>query len=314
MTVTRSAGIPGVLEIGSGRTTAFTGFQNGQRVAKATVDLASLTLPGGFTFKGLHWEVTHTSGGGAKPQGSFSVNAASGPASALGTVLRGLDPLALLEKLSAVTGPALGFQVTLPRVHLDNGTLFVDPLSISVVPNSVRDRISNQLLDAIQPLREQLVAALFKITCQVGTPLTVADIAVGALTGAGSMNIRLGGVQATTGDVTLSDYLGGSLGDAVPELGGGAPEASTGGGFAAPGDLAATAPASETAPAGDTTSQAATAAPTTRGAASRLPLPKGKRGGALLGIGLGVLGCLAAMAEADRRKMIKARHRIPGGA
>ena len=309
VTTIRSIGIPGVLSIGSGMATASTSFINNQRVAKATVDLSSISLPGGITFSGLHWEVTHVSGGSDKPKGVFTVNQASGPFAALSPLLAGLNPFQLLSQISSITGPLLGIQVTLPKVHLDNDVLFVDPLVVSVVPNKNRDAISGALLTGIQPLRSALFGAVLKAVCQAGSVITVADIALGSVTGAGSLNLRLGGVQASTSDVSLSDFLngGGDLGGgdvatgdtSTGDLGSGS---ALGSGLGSP-DLGGSAPGAATT--GST--------PKAKKAASKSKLPKGARGGALLGIGLIILAALAAMAEADRRKLQKAQHRIPEG-
>ncbi|HVX16760.1 MAG TPA: hypothetical protein VHA73_01905 [Acidimicrobiales bacterium] len=321
VTTTKPIAIPGVVSIGPGTATATSKFVNGVRTSIATVDLSSIALPGGYTLTGLHWEATYPTGNtSAKPTGTFTMGTATGPLASLGGLVGKLDPAKILSAISAQTDKLLGLEISEPTIHVDNGTLFVDPLKISVVPNKLRDSITNGVLIGLQPLRDQLSAAVLKATCQAATAFTLADIGLGAIAGGGSLNLELGGVQATSGDVSYSDFLGGAGdllggGGAVGTGDGGSVSLSDDGGSdlgdGTTGDLGADA---GTAPS-DTESPASAPAEssTARPAASHHKLSKGARGGALLGIGLLAFAALLGMAEADRRRMLKSAHQIPGG-
>jgi hypothetical protein len=156
------------------------------------------------------------------------------------------------------------------------------------------------LLGGVQPVRQQTFDELLAQSCSFASGITVADILVGSITGGGSFSVVLGGVQASSGDAYENAFClgcntpGPSLNTsnvatntvtAAPSGGGASFQGST-----APGPTAATA--------------AVTPAP----AASSF---KGKRGGALAGVGLAGLGMIAAMAEGDRRKMRRAQREIP---
>src|SRR5207237_534251 len=53
---------------------------------------------------------------------------------------------------------------------------------------------------------------LLKASCKFGDVISIADIAVGSVSGTGSFSLELGGVSATTGELTLSNALN------VPDL------------------------------------------------------------------------------------------------
>ena len=300
VTSTAPFGIAGVIEIGAGRSEAMSGIINGVRVAKATADIAGITLGGALNLvkvSGLHWEATYDSDNG--PIGSFTI----GSVSVGGVPIPTNDPSAVLSQLNAVLG-GLGLKIDVPTAHVEQGIMFVDPLGISVLPNATRDAVSLAVLTGIQPLREPLVDALLKAKCTLSAEITVADVAIGSATGAGSFNLLLGGAQATSSEIPANSFklggtgtLGGSgtstaLGDSTStgSIGTSSPRAAT--------------PAAPAAPA-STATQAVTPA------AEIVPKAKGKRGGAMAGVGLGCLALLLLVAEGDRRKMRRAQREIP---
>ena len=72
-------------------------------------------------------------------------------------------------------------------------------MAIRIVPNSDSATASpRRVLGAIQPVRENLYDALLAQDCGNDTYITVADIAIGSVTGAGSFSLELGGVQASS--------------------------------------------------------------------------------------------------------------------
>src|SRR4051794_12063583 len=314
--VTTSApfGIPGVLEVGSGVATSYSGIlEDGvTREAKATTDISGITFPGGVGLSGLHWDATWRSTDGGQPTGTFTIGSATGP---LGVPIPTQDPNATLKQINDGLLP-LGFRIDPPAAHVDAGVMFVDPMGISVIPSAQRDQVAGGLFQGVQPVRESLFDALLKADCSNATPITIFDIVVGSITGAGAFHLSLGGVQATSGEVAANPF---QLGAGGVQLGTGgvhlpaggstsSSSSSTSGSTFRPGTSTAGSPSTGTAAPGAAPSGAA-ATPTTAAIAAKKP--EGQRGGALAGIGLASLGLVAALAEGDRRKMRRAQREIP---
>jgi hypothetical protein len=298
-----------VLQIGPARAEATSGLVNGQRVATATVDIANLTIAGVVALNGLHWKGVYSTGTKTTYSGEFTV----GSLTVGGVPVPVQSPKAVIDLLNQVLGP-LGVVITWPTAHLNGDALFVDPLTIAVEPNAGRDAITGGVLNAIQPIREPLFDALLKATCQAATPILISDVVIGSITGAGSFGLELGGVHASTGTITLSDFLGGG-GESAPET---ATGAVTGGGVGGTGgsSLGSTGDLGPTVPGPTSTSGSAPTASPTSGATSAAAhekLPPGVRGGALAAVAGGVLGLVLLLAEGDRRKMRKAQRQIPIG-
>jgi hypothetical protein len=202
-----------------------------------------------------------------------------------------------------------------PTVRNEQGIVFVDPMKIGIIPSDLRDGLLlGPALSALQSTREAATETLFRLGCggdlsglytfPSSTIVTVLDLAVGSISGAGSLNLELGGVQATTAELGAFEGLGDL--PPLPDL-----PALTDGGL--PGDFAtdgatdgsevAAPPVAETPAAPDTTTQPTVTSP--------IGAFEGQRGGALLGVGAGGLMMLLASAEGDRRKMRRAQREIP---
>ena len=287
ITTTAPFGVAGVLEIGGGTATATSGVVNGVRMARATTDVGSIKLAavaGLLELTGLHWEAVWSSATNGVT-GSFSI----GSAKLAGMALPTNDPAALFSTLNTVLG-AVGLKLTPPVSHTDGGVLFVDALGISVVPNAQRDSIAALVLGNIQDLRRQVTDALIAQDCGNATYITIADLVLGSVTGAGVFQIDLGGVRASSGETPKSTFSFGG-----PQL------LTTGGieptvGVSTPAVLPPPAIGTITAPPKSRTSRRV-AQPIVATSGS------GKRGGPMALVGLGGLALLAAIAEGDRRKM-----------
>jgi hypothetical protein len=296
--ITRSApfGVPGAIEVGAGTAHTTSGLVNGVRIATASVDISGMKLAGQIELAGLHWEVSYPSTGDAQPSGTFSV----GSLKVAGVPVPAQDPISTLASLNAVLN-ALGIDVQPPSFHVLQGIGYVDPLRISIVPNATRDQVFGSLLRGAQPIRQPLIEALLKAKCSLASEITVFDVALGSVSGAGAFNLLLGGVQATTGEAPVNSYtLGGQN-----LIGGNSAPLSTG--TLAGGGLTNTAPRPSTTPSVPTQMAAPAPSSTQQVAAAKT---KGERGGALAGVGLAGLLLLAAVAEGDRRKMRQAQRAI----
>ncbi len=308
VTTVAPMGIAALAQIGGIRSEAKSALVDGVRMAQATADVATLTIGGAVSALGipplvsltnLHWQANYDSD--QQPVGTFSIGAVT----ILGKSIPTQDPTAALAQVNQVLN-RVGLNLDPPRTHLDQGIMFVDPLGLSVVPNSTRDALSFTVIKGIQPVREPLIDALLKAKCTLASEITVADIAVGAVTGAGSFNIFFGGAQASSGELPENSYklggfqtIGGNNGGSVlgtnstNTLGGSSPSLGT------------SKPSSTPTPQSNYNQSAAPLQPASAGKS------KGSRGGAMAGVGLGCLALLAAVAEADRRKMRRAQREIP---
>ncbi|MEY2468912.1 MAG: hypothetical protein QOF21_1610 [Actinomycetota bacterium] len=205
-----SAGSPVIIE--GAHSKAVTHLVNGVREAVATTDIAGITIAGVLELRGLHWSAIYRTGGTEATEGTFSI----GSINVGGQALPVQDIASSLEQLNAALGN-LGVLIVAPKAHTDAGIQFVDPMAIRIVPNATRDGITGGILSAIQPVRESLYDALLAQDCGNATYITVSDIAIGSITGAGSLSIELGGVQASSSPIKGTNFLLGNL--PIPSLG-----------------------------------------------------------------------------------------------
>ena len=278
--------IPGVLRIaGASNRTTSGADEDGLPTATGTVDIAEVALAGGLVeLRGLHWEAVV--GHGEEPHGAFTI----GGASISGIPIPTQDASAVVSSINGVLSQ-LGLVLTPPRSHVEEGTLFVDPIRFGIAPNPARDQIAGTLLAAIQPIREQLFGLLLEASCDSAAAITVVDILLGSFTGGGSLTVNVGGAQAQLTDAASFQGLG---------LGAPAPAPPTGSqGSGASVTRRPTKPTGATTPGSIGSDGAITPAPV---AATETGT---KSDGA---IAVGILAVLlgAALLEADRRKMIQA--------
>ena len=304
---------------------AWSGLVNGVREAAATVDVGQVSILGVISLSGLHWESTYPTGAGAgQPTSSFQI----GKVSINGISLPPVDLTTVSTAINQVLGQ-LGIVLQLPASSSAQGIQFESPLALQVVPNSTRNGITDPIIsgvvepiyypianglengfantsppyNALAPLEtSDSSGSLEQALCQTDTPITVADITLASFTAGGFFNISLGGVQASSGDLPSnpfnlafggfgdlsvpgsSQFIPGSAG--TPALSGDTGSALTG--------VSASPAVSETPSTGTTTrplSHPVVPAATVTSEAS----------GPLLGVGLGILGLLVLLAEADRR-------------
>ncbi|MHB1487779.1 MAG: hypothetical protein ACYCS7_13280 [Acidimicrobiales bacterium] len=320
VTTSGPLGMAGIISIGAGISKSWSGLVNGQRQAGATSDLAGITLPGGISLSGLHWEAVYQSTGTPQVTGSFSIAHATTTG---GVPIQTADPAQTLTQLNAALNP-LGLELVAPTSHVTSGIEYVDPLQISVVPNQARDTALNAILTGIQPIRQPLFAAVLQAFCQADSFITVADVALASISGGGSLDIYLGGVQATSGTLPVNTF---NLGQGNFQLGGGSvgttgsvstPTGSSTS-YGTPGTLGSLGtpgtsgtpgtPGSPGIPGTAVSSPSTGTGATTRTALAAVKPASalvGKRGGALAAVGLACLGLLALMIEGDRRKMRRA--------
>lgn len=313
---------------------AWSGIVKGSRDAGATVDIGALTIAGTVSLSHLHWQADYPATG--SPTSSFTI----GQAAIAGNAVPTADPSALATAINTAlsnVGVAISFPTKTtapPSQYNPSGIQFEGPLQIEVLGGSARDQVGNPLVNAIHQNEYAPVSALENgfagasspynslapleqndptapleannsgyyglqwALCNSDTPVTVADVTMASFTSGGYFNIGLGGVNASSGPLpdnqfnlaefnfaglssaSADQFMPGSTG--TPSIGGTPAIAGT------PGQSI-----SGSTPQGATSSprsQRVVAADVSKEAA-----------GPLLGIGIGVLGLLGLLAEADRR-------------
>ena len=279
------ASLPGIAELGGSATETISGVDDeGVPFVRAISDIASLSLAGVVKLGGLHWEAQQN--GDEQPTGSFTI----GSATIGGVPVPTQDASALVQAVNAVLSQ-LGLVMTPPVTHVEDDTIFVDPIKIGIAPNQTRDLIAGETLAALQPAREALFQVLLDSSCDSGAAITVADILLGSVTGGGSLTAVVGGAQAQYIPPAAGVRVGGDTGaSGGPALGGS--DGFTGPGAFQPstGDAAVGAPRTST----TTPPSRPTSVRTSLADDHAVPV-------ALLALLLGAL-----LVEADRRKMRQA--------
>ncbi len=279
------ASLPGIAEMGGSATETISGVDDeGVPFVRAISDITSLSIAGGVVeLGGLHWEALQH--GDEQPTGSFTI----GSATLGGVPVPTQDASAVVAAVNALL-QQLGLSLTPPVTHVEDDTIFVDPIRLGIAPNQTRDLLAGQLFAALQPAREALFQVLLDSSCNSGAAITVADILLGSITGGGSLTAVIGGAQAQFIPPAPGISFGGDASTGGPTLGGTD-------GFSGPGTFEPTAGgASVAAPRTSTTMPATRPASVRTSFADDHAVPV-----ALLALLLGAL-----LVEADRRKMRQA--------
>lgn len=292
-------GEPGALEIAGVHSNSITRvIDKKTREAIAVTEVGALSVGGGAVKLGnLRWEAVHRTGAQTTKTATFTIGSATIGGNLLPIPLPTGDPGVLFAALNPVLAP-FGVELRAPASREVNGSIQLDPLVIAVVPSPTRDSVAGQLLNRAQPVRQAVVDALLGLDCGNDTYVTVADIALGSFTGAGSFSLELGGATAFTAELDpafqIADFLGpatfaGTADEIIP--------GTAGSSFDAGASQPSGAVAGNRSVKGDGNKSSATPIASTF---------DGERGGKLALLAGAVLVLLAAVAELDRRKMLAA--------
>ena len=209
-TIIAPFGAPGFLEIGPVTSHTATGVIDGAiREARAITEIGSIELGPVGRLDALRWELVHRTGAEESITAHFTI----GSATIAGAPAGGLDA-DTTEQLDAFNDALqpLGLRLEGPSVRQAGDVTFLTPLRSSVVPAAERDDVLGGVVNELGETRNTITEALIAYDCGNGTYITIADLILGSVTGAGSLNLELGGVQASTGEI--DGFTG--LGDFVP--------------------------------------------------------------------------------------------------
>ena len=296
VTTIAPSGDPATAYISGGRTISHSGIVGGNtREALARTEIDGLSLGGGAVkLRGMTWEAIHRSGAKNETLGTFSIDGIEIGGQKVPVQKDALDQL---EGLNAALTP-LGFKITAPKIRVEQGIVFVDPLIVAVIPSQSRDGITGPVIGGAQPIRDQVTAAMLEQDCGNATYITVADIVLGGVSGAGQIGLELGGVQATTAEINAFQF---ALPPALPPLAA-APSVQT---------PAINTPAATPAANPSATPDAAAQPSPSSVATAPVSALSGERGGLMAAIAAGGLLTLLVTAEGDRRRMRNAQRAIP---
>lgn len=305
-----------IFQVAGSATKAWSGIVDGQREAGATSDVASLSLgAGAVVLQGLHWSSVYPSSGSGKPTGSFSIGRA---------VIAGQSvPTSSIDQVQTAANQVLtnlGMELRLPQVTNSGGIESVSPLELLVVPNKNRDTIIDSILNGVAPVTNPVKTGLEsgfgppepdqlqQALCKSETPITVADVALASISGAGYFNAAFGGVNSSSSELKANPFnlgLGGfgslpGISQFVPGTPG------TPGSFGTGADLGS-------APQVSLPSASSAAGNGDSGGAPTVAQPTAATGfadgGPLLELGLAGLAAVLLLAEADRRMIRRTRVR-----
>lgn len=323
-----SLSVPGsVFSVSGTASKAWSGIVDGQREAGATETIKSLDLVNGMVQLGdLAWNVVYPSGGSAKPTGSFTIGSLKVNGQSVGAG----NPTTALAAANDVLG-TVGLQLSVPGVTTTEGVEYVGPLQIEVVPNSLRDSIIDPTVSATQPAVSPVAgdlengftgepASVYAELCDSDTPITVAEIAVASVDGAGSYVTSFGGVDASSGTAPTNPYNlsipGFSISPGQSEYVPGTPGTPGTPGSSLAGDTSGIGTSGTPVTAGSATAPTGSTG-TTGGSSASAPqntqdiaATGTEAGGPLLAIGLCGLGALLLLAEGDRRIMRRAQRGV----
>lgn len=305
-----SLSIPGLIEARGLHAAAAAGVAKADatREARGETVVDSLSLLGGkVVLRGLRWDATQRTGEGAATEGSFTVGSVVIQGQGV-AVPAGGDLAPLVGPINAALAPS-GVVIDLPKATSEAGVARVSPLAVRIVDSTLGRQLLAPVLAGARPVRDPVARFIFERASEASGLVLVGDTVVGVASGAGRLDLEIGGTSAfTEGEAFESPFqfdFGSGDADGGFAFAG---EDSTG--FGALGEAGSTSALGEGgAEAGGST---AAGAP---GAASATPARNtstgGKRGGAAAAVG--ALGLLAALAvgAADYRAMRGARRIVP---
>ncbi|HEY1829361.1 MAG TPA: choice-of-anchor P family protein [Acidimicrobiales bacterium] len=199
--------LPDLLTVSGGQSTATTSIVSGQtRRAEATSSIGSVSLLGGLiTLNGLKWTATQSTGAQSLQSGSFTVSSIGLAGKTVSVPVGGLiGAITLINTALAKTG----LELHLPAEDVgSDGSVQETALSLGLDNSELGKELVSPYINTIQPARTLLNTILTKIDPTLGESDLVLEIALGILSGEGTLDIDLGGAYATTNGNSYANPL-----------------------------------------------------------------------------------------------------------
>lgn len=196
-----------------------------QREATASSGLGKLSLAAGLVeLDGLRWTATHRTGARADSAAGFAI----GSITVAGQSMPASTPAELTAALDAVNTAlaGLGISVHAPTVSTTATGIAVSPLRVTVSATPQMRTALSPALEAVQPLRTQLLELAGPLQATpdcglakaLGFGYLVADLALVALGENGGVDLDLGGARAGTEFATYANPFAVGLTLTLPGL------------------------------------------------------------------------------------------------
>lgn len=224
--------VPDALRLGGGVARAETRVLPGEgREALATVR-SSLSIEGVLELEGMRWFAHHRTGLEPLAEGGFDVGRAE-----VGGLPFPTDDLGALEEAVNTALAPSGITVSFPRATHQtepNDLMRVTPMRIVLRDSPAGKATLGPALTLTREQRSELFDQLAAAYCKSAGLLLVGDIAVSVAAGTGFLVVELGGVEASSADLVLTNPFGEipplTAGPAAtPAVSGGAPLGGGGG-------------------------------------------------------------------------------------
>lgn len=219
-----SLDLPGVFQLLGGTASSTAKLTPGsQRQSSGESSMSELSLASGLVqLNGMHWTASHRTGAQSDATAGFSV----GSMTVGGAQLPTADPAQLQSALAAANtalAPS-GLSLVLPEVTRSADGIAVAPLRLSVSATPTLRTALNATLEAIQPLRSQLLSFVtpFQLSpaCGMATALGLGylavDLATLVLGEQGALDLDLGGAAAGTEGTAYANPFGSAIGPINP--------------------------------------------------------------------------------------------------
>jgi hypothetical protein len=221
-TVTNVAGTLGpVVDVSGGQSDAISRVIAGEaREAEATVS-ANINIAGIVQLRDARWRAVHRTGSDPATVGTFSVANAS-----VGDVPLPIEQLTTLQDVINSVLAASGITVEFPRVeHITapNDFVRVTPLRVTLKDTPVGKAVLGPVLNLTRVQREQMFDQVVSVLCSLAGALLVGDIGVSVASGTGFMIVEIGGAEASSADLVLSNPFGADSPFALPGVEDGVP-------------------------------------------------------------------------------------------
>ena len=283
--------VPGLLSMVGGTAQSEALLTPGRsREARGGSGVGSLTLGGGLVrLEGMRWTAVHRTGTEPASGTGFTI----GGMTVGGQAMPVYDAASMRESLAAANAALapLGMELNAPREERTARGVAVTPMRLSIVPTPTLVTALAAGLEAVQPMRTQLLTLLapFKLAkdCGLATAIgfgyLIADLTLVVLGDNGRVDLEFGGATAGTQFLTYANPLASGFGALLPRgAAAGVDDGSTGSSIALPARPVGTAGSAPglLAPAGvgavDPGLAAAGAAPTASQAArATVPMERG---------------------------------------
>ncbi len=215
------------------RTEATSRLDGHTRTAHATMTADRISILGGLIeLLDPVWEATATSGDTEALTGGFSFRAATLFGFPREVTQAEGDLVALSRNIGSGLS-ALGVTLELPTSEIEGDRVRVSPLAFRLSDPPAGPASIRPFLDAAKPFLDILFADFVEADCQNTSVVQVVDVVLQVLKGSGSINIEVGGVEASTDDTYFPPAE-------IPDLGAGPSfdgDVSAGATFGDPGPI-----------------------------------------------------------------------------